>query len=93
MTRANDREWQIRTTVGPWLVSTMRLCGDHRHHGSGPAILYETMILGERNGTIEWPPYQARYCLQADAMTDHKRVVAALQAGTEPNDISGGSVT
>ena len=97
---------QIRTTVGGWLVSTIQLCGNHRHYGTGKPIIYETMILWERDITPQpagegfvslilnpRQPYQARYCTQADAEADHKRVVAALQAGTEPSDITNGSAT
>jgi len=83
--------WKLQTSVDDWLVSTIRLCADHRQsYSPGPPILYETMVLRDAD---EWPFYEARYCVQATAEADHRRVVAELQAGTDPGDISSGAST
>lgn len=65
-----------RTEVAPGvIVSTVFLGVDHSH-GSGPPILFETMVFNDYgdDGT------QDRYSTWGDAEAGHERVVAAQRA-------------
>ena len=59
-------------------VSTVFLSVDHQF-GSGPPILFETMIFGGDQDQEQW-----RYTSKAAAVVGHKRVVRALRAGIVP---------
>ena len=63
---------------GDVFVSTVWL-GINHNHGSGPPLLYETMIFGGAHD--QW---QDRYSTRELARLGHERVVAALKAGKEP---------
>jgi hypothetical protein len=56
-------------------VSTIFLGVDHRFHGEGPPILFETMVFGG-----EFDEYQYRYASYDDAQTGHKMMVARTRA-------------
>lgn len=76
-----------RTTVGNYDVSTVFLSHDHRFFGDGPPILFETMVFDNSEGE-DWPDrYCERYCTRAEAEAGHARVVAALDAGTDPSEL------
>ena len=61
-----------RTEVGPFLISTIFLgCDQSAFPGSGPPILFETMILGDFK---DW--YQKRYCTWNEAKAGHNFAVA-----------------
>jgi len=53
-------------------VSTVFLGLDH-NYGSGPPILFETMIFGGKHSD-----YQERYCTWEEAEEGHKRAVALV---------------
>src|SRR5262245_32019844 len=53
-------------------VSTVFLGLDHRFHGKGPPILFETMIFG---GPEEIDQYQRRYSSWDDAQAGHAAAV------------------
>lgn len=62
-------------------VSTVFLGLDH-NWGSGPPLIFETMIFGGK-----FNEYQARYSTWAEAEEGHARVVEAIEAGKNPNDL------
>lgn len=59
----------VRNKIGDVLVSTVFLGLDHGY-GSGPPILWETMIFGGKHDR-----YQERYSTRADAEAGHQRAV------------------
>jgi hypothetical protein len=82
-------EWEAAhrvglTTVGNYRVSTVFLSIDHRHYGDGPPILFETMVFEGESWT---DLYCGRYCTRAEAEAGHARIVAALEAGTDPSEL------
>jgi len=82
--RAGSREERNRIgddTVGDARVSTVFLNLDHSHHLGGPPILFETMIFGGH-----WDHWQWRYSGEKEARSSHAAIVAALRAGTDPNE-------
>jgi len=81
-----------RTMVGGYEVSTVFLSHDHRFLGDGPPILFETMVFDNSDGE-NWAAdqYCERYCTRAEAEAGHARVVAALEAGTAPEDLDEGA--
>jgi hypothetical protein len=56
-----------QTHIGDILISTVFLGIDHSH-GSGPPILFETMIFGGKH-----EGYQERYATWDEAVEGHKR--------------------
>jgi hypothetical protein len=84
-----------RTEVGRYDVSTVFLSHDHRFHGDGPPILFETMVFdhgGDESNWSGWADlYCERYCTRVEAEAGHARVVAALEAGTAPEDLDEGA--
>ena len=74
------------TNVGEYRVSTIFLALDHSFGGKGPPILYETMVFCLV--ADDWNDlYVCRYATREEATKDHDRVVEALRAGTEPEDL------
>ena len=69
-----------KTTVGDAEVSTVHLGLDHQF-GDGPPLIFETMIFGGEHSDYQW-----RYSTEEQAQAGHERVVAALQAGEDPED-------
>lgn len=67
-----------KTVVGEAEVSTVFLGVDHNWLGSGPPILFETMIFGGKGDEHQW-----RYSTWEQAEAGHKAVVDALTNGTE----------
>jgi hypothetical protein len=57
-------------------VSTVFLGIDHRYHGEGPPILFETMVFGL---SVEDDDFQLRYSTWDDAETGHKVVVRKVK--------------
>jgi len=55
-------------------VSTVFLASDRRFSGSGPPILWETMIFGGAFNS-----YQRRYTSKLDAIAGHQRAVALVE--------------
>jgi hypothetical protein len=74
-----DQQRVAKTTVGVVDVSTVFLGTDHNFAGSGPPVLFETMIFGGEHDQAQW-----RYTTRAEAEAEHARIVAALQAGETP---------
>jgi hypothetical protein len=66
------------TRVGESRVSTVFLGLDH-NFGSGPPVLYESMVFLESgsNGTME------RYRTRAEALVGHQQLVRAIEAETQ----------
>lgn len=60
--------------IGVW-VSTAYLGIDHNFFGSGPPIIWETMIQTQ----FQWTGWQHRYCTRAAAWISHTRIVERLQ--------------
>lgn len=68
-----------KTEIEPGVrVSTVFLCIDHNFLGSGPPLLFETMIFG---GPLDG--YQDRYCTWDEAVAGHELAVKRARAGTE----------
>ncbi len=61
--------------IGPFKVSTVFLGIDHNVDGSGPPVLWETMIFAR--GT-ELHEYQERYSTKADALVGHATALGLL---------------
>jgi hypothetical protein len=68
-----------KTTVGDADVSTVWLGLDHRF-GSGPPLIFETMIFGGERDQGQW-----RYSTEEEALAGHERVVKALEEGRDPD--------
>ena len=64
-----------KTTVGDTRVSTVFLGLDHCW-GSGPPLLWETMIFGGSHDG-----WQERYTSQEEAIRRHNEIVGQLQSG------------
>lgn len=66
------------TLVGSTRISTVFLGIDHRFHGDGPPILWETMIFGGPcNEEMD------RYSTRAEALAGHERMVDRVRAAQE----------
>lgn len=66
--------WQLKTDVGEIMVSTVFLRTDHDFTGTGPPILFETMVFG---GGEPWHEFQERYTTQAMSPGVSLRVMAS----------------
>lgn len=66
--------------VDRWQVSTVFLAIDH-NWGSGPPVLWETMVFGPE----PWTDWQDRYTSREAAEAGHQRVVEALLRGDSPD--------
>jgi hypothetical protein len=64
--------------VGAVEVSTVWL-GLNHNFGSGPPLIFETMIFGGEHDS-----YQDRYSTEAEALAGHDRIVAVLRDGGAP---------
>ena len=69
-----------QTMIGDVKVSTVFLGLDHQF-GSGPPLLFETMIFGGDHDQDQW-----RYATLGQAKTKHFRIVDAIKEGANPND-------
>lgn len=71
-----------RSTIGPYMVSTVFLGVDHRFDGEGPPILWETMVFGEVTVCGMLREHECERCAgsreQARAM--HEAMCARVQA-------------
>lgn len=63
-----------RTMIGSVLVSTVFLGVDHSF-GSGPPLLYETMVFGSE----EFANEQERYTTRAEALAGHAEMVRRVE--------------
>lgn len=70
-----------RTQVAEADVSTVFLGIDHNFTSRGEPVLFETMIFGGPHSDATW-----RYRTWDEAAAGHARIVAALQAGTDPDE-------
>ena len=61
-TRYASKDGEVR-------VSTVFLQVDHNHCGSGPPILFETMVFGGEYGDHQW-----RYCTYEEAAKGHAKI-------------------
>ena len=78
--------WRKRTEVGADLeVSTVWLGLNHRW-SDGPPLIWETMIFGGDHDLQCW-----RYSSRQAAYDDHERIVRALVAGRDPEEVSCGA--
>ena len=75
-----DNRRVAQDTLGDVWVSTVFLTVDHAFLG-GPPILFETMIFGGPHDQLCW-----RYATWEGAEAGHRRVVAHLRAGTDPDE-------
>lgn len=67
-------------TIGDLWVSTVWMGLDHSW-GSGPPLIFETMVFGDG----PWGDWQDRYASEAEALAGHQRIVAAIRAGEDPS--------
>jgi hypothetical protein len=67
-----------KDTVGEADVSTVLLGLDHSH-GSGPPLIFESMIFGGDHDCAQW-----RYATREAAEDGHRRIVEALAKGETP---------
>jgi hypothetical protein len=63
-------------------ISTIFLVVDRNFSGEGPPIMWETMVFGG-----EFDTYHRRYTSHEAAKAGHEQIVAALNAGTNLDDI------
>jgi hypothetical protein len=70
---------------GAIYVSTVFLGLDHNLFGSGPPLLFETMVFGPYGGDEQW-----RYSTWAEAEAGHKEVVAEVQKRVQKVGDGGG---
>jgi len=68
------------TTIDGVRVSTVFLGVDHQW-GSGPPLIFETMIFGGPYDSYEW-----RWTTRAQASANHDQAVAAIRDGLPPLD-------
>jgi len=61
-------------TVGDVHISTVFLGVDHRHYGSGPPLIFETMIFGGELDGSQW-----RYSTWDDAEVGHAMAVKRVR--------------
>jgi RimJ/RimL family protein N-acetyltransferase len=73
------------TEVGEWTVSTVFLGIDHSF-GSGPPVLWETMVFGPD----PWDEAQWRYTTRAAALAEHEQIVEHVRRGGAPEDLGVG---
>ena len=66
--------------TGEW-VSTVFLSLDHSHWDGGAPILFETMVFEGEHDSFQW-----RYRTLADALDGHAKILAAIKAGTDPDE-------
>ncbi len=80
--RTDESCWRVAKTelLDGVSVSTVFLGLDHGY-GNGPPVLFESMVFGGECDGGCW-----RYCTWDKAEAGHKRIVARLKAGLEPND-------
>lgn len=71
-----------QTIVGDRRVSTVHLVLDHSFTGTGPPVLFETMVFGppDAEGVPE-ALHQQRYCTEPEALAGHDQVVAWVRDG------------
>lgn len=77
--RKGDKGIVDRTDVDGLLVSTVFLGIDHNFSGTGPPLVYETMVFGNASSFDEWEVH--RYCTRAEALAGHNKVVVDLRMG------------
>jgi hypothetical protein len=79
-------EQRVRLTrVGKYKVSTVFLGLDHRFHGSGPPIVFETMIFTRKHEAID---YQKRCATWREAERQHEEAIAYIaKLGDKPEQI------
>lgn len=65
-----------RTSTGKVRVSTVFLGIDHRFHGAGPPLLFETMVFGGALDGQMW-----RYSSWDDAVAGHAAAVRKVKKG------------
>lgn len=72
--------WRVGSTqLGPFWVSTMFLGLDHQY-GSGPPLLFETMVFHGSHGDEQW-----RYSTWDEALAGHARVVELVKRACSRN--------
>lgn len=73
----DDYRHVAKTEVGPYLVSTIWLGLDHNFFGTGPPIIFETLVFGpEFSGEIDG----RRYPTEADALAGHEEFVTLIRS-------------
>lgn len=98
---ADTREWAVwyethdKERVVAWSstplgnISTVFLGIDYSF-GSGPPILFETMIFEAKPPLIEDSEYMWRYATWDEAAEGHARILTAMMCGQDPGDIDLG---
>jgi hypothetical protein len=71
----NNRVVDFTQITSALSVSTVFLGIDHRHFGSGPPLLFETMVFDGNGDTLECH----RYVSWDDAVTGHRATVRRLR--------------
>jgi hypothetical protein len=77
---ADKRRVLQQDHIGGYFVSTIFLGLDHNFLGSGPPVLWETMIFAETEAKLDAPynDFQKRYTSQEDALAGHGKIVQML---------------
>jgi hypothetical protein len=75
-----DGRMVSKTTVGEAEVSTVFLGMNHQW-GSGPPLIFETMIFGGK-----WESHCWRWSTRAQSVAAHDQIVAVLRDGKSPED-------
>lgn len=77
-----------KTTVGPYLVSTVFLGLDHSFNDHGPPLIYETMTF-DRDG--DETGITSRATTRADALACHEQAVKNARARWPDRELSNGN--
>jgi len=68
-----------RDAAGPYEISTVFLGTNHNWRGTGPPVLWETMIFGDEGDGKFGGLAQRRYASYDDAVAGHRYFVAAVR--------------
>ena len=81
----NEKLWRVgNDNVGDYRVSTVFLALNHQWNPNEKPVLFETMVFPKDSwGEL----YCKRYSTWQEAFQGHQEVVAALKAGTGPEDL------
>lgn len=75
-----------RDTVGEWRVSTVHIVHDHNFTGTGPPLIFETMVFGPDDAEPpDGVPEQVRTPTKHAALAMHDQVVAELRHALTAN--------
>jgi hypothetical protein len=82
---APESWWRKYTVVDDAVSLSTVWEGINRGRSDGPPMIWITMVVGGQYNEFEW-----LYASRQDAFDDHERLVAALRAGENPEDVAAG---